>query len=221
LAVYLTRPTLVVSRRFAASPEGLFDAWFDPKAVGTWLFATPGGVSKHVEIDARLGGGFVEWQSNFTRRRNRHGDQLAQILSGFVGYRFPGYAARLGGKSSRCAQADEAGAVCGESSQHAARPRDGANTRNDGILDLLWNAILQDRLLAADLLQRQLAYAWHDLLLALAQQAEAGRVDLPAMENALSRVKSTGAGLPGLGTGKLAKLERIVARWRGAGVPSS
>jgi hypothetical protein len=28
--------------------------------------------------------------------------------------------------------------------------------RNDGILDLLWNAILQDRLLAADLLQRQL-----------------------------------------------------------------
>jgi hypothetical protein len=29
----------------------------------------------------------------------------------------------------RLSQADEAGAVCGESSQHAARPRDGANTR--------------------------------------------------------------------------------------------
>lgn len=50
---------LVVSRRFDASPERLFDAWFDPAAVGTWLFATPGGVSKHVEIDARVGGGFA------------------------------------------------------------------------------------------------------------------------------------------------------------------
>src|ERR1700730_17160328 len=59
LTADLTRPTLVASRRFAASPERLFDAWFDPKAVGTWLFATPGGVSKHVEIDARLGGGFA------------------------------------------------------------------------------------------------------------------------------------------------------------------
>jgi hypothetical protein len=56
---YLTRPMLVVSRRFTALPERLFDAWFDPKAVGTWLFATPGGVSNHVEIDARLGGGFA------------------------------------------------------------------------------------------------------------------------------------------------------------------
>lgn len=26
--------TLVVSRRFAASPERVFDAWFDPNAVG-------------------------------------------------------------------------------------------------------------------------------------------------------------------------------------------
>lgn len=50
---------MVVSRRFDASPERLFDAWLDPGAVGTWLFATPGGVSKHVEIDARGGGGFA------------------------------------------------------------------------------------------------------------------------------------------------------------------
>ncbi len=59
LAANLARPTFVVSRRFAVSPERLFDAWFDPKAVGTWLFATPGGVSKHVQIDARVGGGFA------------------------------------------------------------------------------------------------------------------------------------------------------------------
>ncbi len=52
-------PPLIVSRRFAASPDFLFDAWFDPKAVGRWLFATPGGVSRHVAIDARVGGGFA------------------------------------------------------------------------------------------------------------------------------------------------------------------
>jgi len=51
--------TLIVSRRFSAPPERVFDAWLDPKAVGAWLFATPGGVSKHVEIDARVGGGYA------------------------------------------------------------------------------------------------------------------------------------------------------------------
>jgi uncharacterized protein YndB with AHSA1/START domain len=59
LSTDLSPPPVVVSRRFAASPELLFDAWFDPKAVGKWLFASPGGVSRHVEIDARLGGGFA------------------------------------------------------------------------------------------------------------------------------------------------------------------
>jgi tetratricopeptide (TPR) repeat protein len=75
-------------------------------------------------------------------------------------------------------------------------------------------AAIRNYRLALDLMP-DYAYAWHDLLLALTQQAEAGRVDLPAMENALSQVKSTGAGLPGLGTGHLAQLERLVARWRG------
>ncbi|VTZ52629.1 Activator of Hsp90 ATPase 1 family protein [Methylocella tundrae] len=59
LAADVLSQTLTVSRRFAASPERLFDAWFDPKAVGAWLFATPDGVSRHVEIDARVGGGFA------------------------------------------------------------------------------------------------------------------------------------------------------------------
>ncbi|MEK4032512.1 SRPBCC domain-containing protein [Methylocystis sp. IM3] len=58
LATDLAPPPLVVSRRFAAPPELIFDAWFDPKAVGKWLFATPGGVSERAEIDARVGGGF-------------------------------------------------------------------------------------------------------------------------------------------------------------------
>lgn len=69
LATDLASPTLIVSRRFAVPPELLFDAWFDPNAVGKWLFATPDGVSHHVEIDARVGGGFAIHE--------RRGDALA------------------------------------------------------------------------------------------------------------------------------------------------
>jgi len=49
---------IVVSRRFAAPAEALFDAWFDATTAGGWLFATPGGFSHHVRIDPRIGGGF-------------------------------------------------------------------------------------------------------------------------------------------------------------------
>lgn len=59
LAADVLSPSLTVSRRLAASQERVFDAWFDPNAIGAWLFATPDGVSKHVEIDARVGGGFA------------------------------------------------------------------------------------------------------------------------------------------------------------------
>lgn len=59
LATDDTLSMLTVSRRFAAPPERVFDAWFDTTGVGAWLFATPGGVSAHVEIDARIGGDFA------------------------------------------------------------------------------------------------------------------------------------------------------------------
>jgi uncharacterized protein YndB with AHSA1/START domain len=59
LAIETSHPMVVLSRHFAASPEQLFDAWIDPRAIGAWLFATPGGVSKHVEIDASVGGRFA------------------------------------------------------------------------------------------------------------------------------------------------------------------
>jgi uncharacterized protein YndB with AHSA1/START domain len=58
-ATDLAAPPLVVSRRFASPPSLVFDAWFDQKTVGEWLFATPGGVSEQVEINARVGGGFA------------------------------------------------------------------------------------------------------------------------------------------------------------------
>ncbi|HEY3788704.1 MAG TPA: SRPBCC domain-containing protein [Urbifossiella sp.] len=49
---------LVVKRFFEALPERVFDAWLDPAAVGTWLFATETGTMVRVEIDARVGGRF-------------------------------------------------------------------------------------------------------------------------------------------------------------------
>jgi uncharacterized protein YndB with AHSA1/START domain len=47
-----------VSRRLAASPERVFDAWFDPDSLGQWLFATADGVMERVEVDPRVGGRF-------------------------------------------------------------------------------------------------------------------------------------------------------------------
>jgi tetratricopeptide (TPR) repeat protein len=58
-------------------------------------------------------------------------------------------------------------------------------------------------------------YAWHDLLGALVLRANAGgEVDVDAMEQALARVKITGAGLPGLGAAHMAQLESVVRYWR-------
>jgi uncharacterized protein YndB with AHSA1/START domain len=51
-----TGRTVTLTRRFAATPERLFDAWLDPADVRRFLFATPGGEMGTVEIDPRVGG---------------------------------------------------------------------------------------------------------------------------------------------------------------------
>jgi uncharacterized protein YndB with AHSA1/START domain len=50
---------LVVTRRFKAAPPRVFDAWLDAESIPQWLFATPGGVMEKIEINPRVGGGFV------------------------------------------------------------------------------------------------------------------------------------------------------------------
>ena len=53
-----TTCTIKVSREFSTSEETVFDAWLDPQKAGKFLFATPTGIMKKVEIDAKLGGRF-------------------------------------------------------------------------------------------------------------------------------------------------------------------
>lgn len=68
--------TLRMTRRIAASPETVFDAWLDPSAVGRWLFATPDGKSETVEIDPRIGGRF--------RIDERRGDTVAEHFGEYL-----------------------------------------------------------------------------------------------------------------------------------------
>jgi uncharacterized protein YndB with AHSA1/START domain len=53
-----TTCTVKVSREFTASAVAIFDAWLDPQKAGKFLFTTPTGIMKTVEIDARVGGKF-------------------------------------------------------------------------------------------------------------------------------------------------------------------
>ena len=65
-----------VSRRIAAPPEKVFDAWLDADSVGRWLFATPDGRMERVEVDPRVGGQF--------RIEERRGDEVAEHWGTYI-----------------------------------------------------------------------------------------------------------------------------------------
>lgn len=67
---------LQVSHHYAAPPERVFDAWLDAEGIGRWLFATPGGEMKRVELEARVGGRFIV--------EERRGDTLARHLGQYL-----------------------------------------------------------------------------------------------------------------------------------------
>lgn len=54
-----TRIPVRVSRHYEALPERVFDSWLDDKSAGRWLFATPTGKMKTVQMDTRVGGSFT------------------------------------------------------------------------------------------------------------------------------------------------------------------
>lgn len=50
---------LRMTRRFAAPPERVFDAWIDPATASKWLFASPADEAHSTAIDARVGGRYT------------------------------------------------------------------------------------------------------------------------------------------------------------------
>src|SRR6185312_11586749 len=57
----MTDPVIVrVTQGFNASPERVFDAWFDPVLIGQWMFGPRLRDEEivHLKTDARLGGTF-------------------------------------------------------------------------------------------------------------------------------------------------------------------
>ena len=75
--------TVSVSRRMAAAPGDVFDAWIDPDLAGRWLFRTEGGQLERCEIDPRVGGGF--------RIDERRPDGVAEHYGKYVALERPGW----------------------------------------------------------------------------------------------------------------------------------
>jgi uncharacterized protein YndB with AHSA1/START domain len=64
--------TVEVTRRFATSPERLFDAWLDQSKAREFLFASDGGRIVELKIDPKIGG-------TFTVTDRRAGQEITHI----------------------------------------------------------------------------------------------------------------------------------------------
>ena len=66
-----------ISRRYSASAERVFDAWLDPKTLGTWMFGhVPDEELVRVTVDPRVGGSF----SFVVRRKGEELDHVGKYL---------------------------------------------------------------------------------------------------------------------------------------------
>jgi uncharacterized protein YndB with AHSA1/START domain len=64
--------TVEVNRRFATSPERLFDAWLDQRKAREFLFASDGGRITELKIEPKVGGTFTVTD----RRENQDVDHI-------------------------------------------------------------------------------------------------------------------------------------------------
>ena len=67
---------IVVTHRYAAPPERVFDAWLDPSCLGQWLFRTPAGSLERVEVEPRIGGRFRVYERRGGDLAEHHGEYV-------------------------------------------------------------------------------------------------------------------------------------------------
>jgi uncharacterized protein YndB with AHSA1/START domain len=72
------KPVVIVTRRFDAPSERVFDAWLTPELIGQWMFgpALRGEEVVRISVDARVGGRF----SFLVRRQGTEIDHVGQYV---------------------------------------------------------------------------------------------------------------------------------------------
>lgn len=69
-------PVVQVTRRYAAAPERIFDAFVDPRTAGQFLFRTDGGTLIRCDLDVRVGGRWVIAERRGDEVAVHHGEYL-------------------------------------------------------------------------------------------------------------------------------------------------